>query len=291
MSFSSYSDLIAEITAGKFQRIPFQRTLQTGAASVAGRWHEGFSAAGTGGPGTAFTGTAGLGAALTNANAGSIPLATNTVTPDTQHLTTLMAYTPATTAVPGILMLTDLLYVYPSCVVTTGAGTTLSNAAGKPTRFNSGAGVQCSAVVNAALGAASPVITASYTNQSGTAGRTGTFAASANSLPLGSFLSGGGTAALGGPHMALQAGDSGVQQIDSYTTATGTTGSVAFVLHRPIATIPLVSANTPGERDFVNQFVSMPRVQDAACLTVFALVGGALATGQIVYGEIQAAWG
>ena len=290
MAFSSYSDLIAEITAGKAYRMPFQRIVVTGATSVAGRWHECFTGGGTGGVGV-LTGTAGLGAALSNATAGSIPEPNNTVSPDTRHLTTMLASTAATTAVPGLLTLTDFLYIYPSCIVSTGAGSTISNAAGRPTRFGNGEGVQVSAFVVGVLGAATPVITVSYTNSAGVSGRTGTLTAGANSLPVGAALSGGGVAALGGPYMVLQAGDSGVRQIDSYTTATGTTGTVCFVMHRPIATVPLVAANVPGERDFVNQFVSLPRIQDAACLTALLQAGGALTAANVVYGELQAAWG
>ena len=134
------------------------------------------------------------------------------------------------------LMLTDLLYMYPSCVVT-GTPTTFNNGAAKPTRHNNGAGVQCSAIVATALGAATPTLTVTYTDQGGVSG-SGAVTASANSLPVGSLMSGGAAAQLGAPFMSLSAGDSGVRQLDSYTLASGTTGTVTFVLHRPIATIP-----------------------------------------------------
>ncbi len=290
MGFSSIDDLVTEITTnGKFQRIPVTRVAQTGATSVAGRWHELFTGGGTGGAGV-LTGTAGLGTALSSATAGALPQGTATVTPDTKHLLSMSAVTAGATVVPAWLMLTDLLYVYPSCVVT-GTASTLSNAAGKPTRHNNGAGVQCSCIVASALGAAQPTLTVTYTDQDGNTGNTGIVLASANSLPLGSMLGGGVAANLTGPYLPLAAGDSGVRELNSYTIASGTTGTVSFVLHRPIAMIPLVAANTAGERDFLNQMPALPKIDDAACLALFALVGGALTAGNSVSGELLMAWG
>jgi hypothetical protein len=290
MGFSSNSDLTAEITAGKFYRLPFQRIINTGATSVAGRWHECFASVGTGGTGV-LTGTAGVGAALSNATVGALPEVTNTTTPDTRHLLTIMGATAATTLVPSLMTLTDLLYIYPSCVLT-GAATTLNNGVAKPTRAGTGVGVQVSAFVVGAVGAATPLLTVTYTNSDGVGSRVGTLIASAASLPVGAALTGGTVASLGGPYMILQAGDKGVQSINSYAiTSGGTTGTVTFVLNRPLTTVPLVAANLPGERDLLNQFPSLPQINDAACLAVMVQTGGALLANQIIYGELQVAWG
>lgn len=290
MGFSSQSDLIAEITAGKFYRLPFQRIVNTGATSVAGRWHECFAALGTGGTGV-LTGTAGTGVAMTAATVGALPEPNNTTTPDTRHITTAMVTSSATTLVPAVATLTDFLYMYPSCVVT-GTPSTISNAAGKATRHGTGVGVQVSAFVVGALGAATPLLTVTYTNSDGTTGRTGTVIAGAVSLPVGAALSGGNVAALGSPYMVLQAGDKGVREITSYAiTSGGTTGTVTFVLHRPITTLPISVANIPAERDTVNQFMSLPQIQDNACLTLLVSAGGALLANSIIMGELQVAWG
>lgn len=290
MSFSSVDDVVAEITAGKYAKLTGFRTINTGATSAAGRWHEAFAATGSGGTGV-LTGTAGVGVALSSATVGSIPQPTVNVTPDTKHVLTLTGYTAAATAVPGFLMLTDLLYMYPSCVVT-GTPTTLNNGAAKPTRMNNGAGVQASCIVaGTAIGAATPTLTMTYTDQAGNTGNTGAFTASAASLPIGSFFSGGTLASLGSPVMNLAAGDSGVRELNSYTIATGTTGAVNFMLHRPIATIPLVAANVAGERDLMFQFPSLPQIPDDACLALFVMVGGALVANQIVQFEIGTGWG
>lgn len=290
MGFSSIDDLVTKITVnGQFQRLPFTRVIQTNATSAAGRWHELFTGVGTGGAGS-LTGTAGLGAALNSATAGALPQASVTVTPATKHLLSMAVVTAGSTAVPAWLMLTDLLYIYPSCVVT-GTASTLSNVAAKPTRFNNGAGVQCSCIVSSALGATTPTLTMTYTNQAGVGSKTAAFVTQAASLPLGSMLGGGVSTSLTGPYLPLAAGDSGVRQLDSYTHANGTTGAVAFVLHRPLAMIPLVAANTAGERDFLNQVPALPKVEDDACLALFALVGGALTGGNSVSGELLMGWG
>lgn len=288
MAFSSIDDLVSELGAGKKARLQGFHTIATGATSVAGRWHECFTGTGTGGAGT-LTGTAGLGTAFSSSTTGAIPQPTASVSTDTKHLLSMLGVTAATTAVPGVLMLTDLLYMYPSCVVT-GTPTTFNNGAAKPTRHNNGAGVQCSAIVATALGAATPTLTVTYTDQGGVSG-SGAVTASANSLPVGSLMSGGAAAQLGAPFMSLSAGDSGVRQLDSYTLASGTTGTVTFVLHRPIATIPLVAANTAGERDFLYQMPSLPQIDDDACLAFLYLPGGALIASQIVTYDLMTAWG
>lgn len=290
MAFTSLDDILSEIGAGKFSRLTGFRTLNTGATSVAGRWHDTFAGGGHGGVGV-LTGTAGLGTALSSSTAGAIPQITSSVSTDTKHLLSIQAVTSGSTVVPAQLVLTDLLYMYTSCVVT-GTPTTLSNAAGKPTRFDNGRGVMASAIVATAIGAASPVLTMSYTDQSGNASNTGAFAASANSLPVGSmFTAGSAAAVLGSPNMNLAAGDSGVRQLDSYTLASGTTGTVTFMLHRPIASIPLVAVNVAGERDYLVNIPSLPKIEDDACLAFFVLIGGATVVNQQISYELGTAWG
>lgn len=287
MGFASVDDLINEITTnGKIQRLPFLRVIQTGATSVAGRWHECFSSDGTGGLGS-LSGSSGVGFAVT----GGLPQPVPAVTPDTKHLLNWSAVSGASTLTPAYLMLTDLLYCYPACVVSSGAGSTLNNGAGKPTRFNNGVGVQCSALVTSALGAATPTITVAYTNQAGTGGRSGTIVSAANSHPVGVVMGGGVAGATQQPVMTLAAGDSGVRQLDSYTTSSGTTGAVALVLHRPIATLPIVAQSTAGERDFLNQLPALPVIPDDAVLAFFVLIGGALTANQSFYGELTMGWG
>jgi hypothetical protein len=91
--------------------------------------------------------------------------------------------------------------------------------------------------------------------------------------------------------MPLQAGDAGINQLDSYTIGSGTTGTVAAILINPLALLPIVAANTAGERDFLFQMPSLPKIEDNACLGLFVLTGGALTTGLAIQGSLSMAWG
>lgn len=292
MAHTGINSIVTSFAAGRSQRLTANRIINTGATSAAGRWHEAFAVSnGTGGIGV-LTGTAGVGVAMTAATAGSLPLSPAAVPGFVRHLMAMSVRSSATTLAPGEMRLLDLLYQYPSCSVTTGAGTVINNGASKPTRFGTGDGVRCACIVSGtAIGAAFPVITVSYTNSSGVSGRTGFFAASAASQPIGSFLTGAAVATLSGPQMLMQAGDSGVQQINSYTVATGTTGTVCFVLHRDIADVPIIAANTPAERDYLSSQPQMPVIADDACLAEIVMLGGALTVNQTIQSTLLFNWG
>jgi hypothetical protein len=89
----------------------------------------------------------------------------------------------------------------------------------------------------------------------------------------------------------LAAGDSGIRSVQSYTLATGTTGTASLLLCKPLATIPVLAVNTASERDLVYQLPSLPKVEDGACLGFLVQVGGALVTGGILMGTVDTAHG
>lgn len=294
MAFTGIDDIVSEMGAGKVQRLQFSRTIDTGATSAAGRWHSCMTSGGTGGAMT-LTGTAGTGIAFTRSTAGALPLGAN-VSTDLRHLLSMMAYSPATTLVPSVLMLTDIIHVYPSCVLT-GTPSTLSNhptwTGTGDTRMTSAAGVQASILTTTATTAGNGQITLSYLDEAGNAGTAGSLYAPSTTTPTGCFW-GAATAAvtLGPPGAALAAGDLGVQRVSSYTINTGaTTGVGAIILHRPICEIPIVAANTPGERSFLNDILTLPRVYDDSCLALMVQIGGALTTAQTLGGNMTMAWG
>lgn len=286
MSFSSHNDLLAEITAGKFLRLPFYRVVNTGATTAAGRWHECFAGNGTGGIGV-LTGTAGAAQAYSAASPGALPIGA-AVTPDTRHLLGMSAVAATSLLPPSMLLLVDLLLAYPSLSVS--SPTALSNGVSLP-RYATGDGVQAAAVVTSALGAASPTFTLTYTDSDGNTGNTGTLASPVNSAPIGCMLGGGTAASAIAPMMPLAAGDRGVRSVQSYSIASGTTGAAAIILYKPLATLPLAAANLASERDFLFALPSLPQIEDGACLALFALVGGALTTNQVVTGHLDLAWG
>lgn len=292
MAFSGVDNIVTSRSTGKTQRIPFNKTVVTGATSAAGRWHEMLSGAGTGGS-VVLTGAAGVGALRNRLSPGALPLNADVAT-DIRHFLNCTGITGGTTLTPGLLLLTDIIHVYPSCALT-GAPTALSAhptwTGSGDTRMTNANGVQVSLVVTTAGTAGNGQIGAlTYTDQAGVAGNTsGTMFAPATNTPAGCLYGQTNTAVtVGGPYFPLAAGDNGVQSIQSYTITTGlTTGVGAFVLHRPIAEIPLAAANTAGMiADILGD-----RIYDDSCLGFFLQIGGAAVTGQQVTGSILTAWG
>lgn len=296
MGFSTVDALYNAITVnGQMLAVPFTKTIQTGAASVAGRWHEAFTGGGTGGTGV-LTGTAGTGIAMNNASAGALPYGPAVEPGMTKHLLAMSVTSPSTTLAPAYVMLTDIIHVYPSLVEVT-TPSTLSNhptwTGTGDTRMTNAKGVQLSLIQTTASSVAG-AITPTYVDQDNNAAQ-----ACARALqgvvaahPVGALWAETGVnATIGGPTAALAVGDYGVRQVSSYTIGTSATGGVgAMVLHRPICTIPLAAANTPTERDFTTGPIRLPRIYDGACLALFVMVGGALATGQVIEGELVFGW-
>jgi hypothetical protein len=151
-------------------------------------------------------------------------------------------------------------------------------------------GVQCSLVVTTATTAGNGQITPTYLDQDGNSqAAPSSLYAPATTTPIGALYGQTNTAVtVGGPYMPLAAGDIGVRQITSYAINTGaTTGVGAFVLHRPIAEIPLAAANVPN----MMEWILGDRIYDDACLGMFIQIGGAATVGQQITGSIVTAWG
>jgi hypothetical protein len=284
MGFSSVDDLVNEITTnGKFFRSTFQKTTINGATSAAGRWHSLFQGTGIPSAGS-YTGTAGVATVLNSSSAGALALGSATVTPDTRHILNIQAVTPSTVTTPASLILCDFLLYYPACVVT-GTPTTMNNTATLP-RYTNGVGVQCIVETQAANGGTQPALTLNYRDQSDNDQATLAMTSPVNSSPIGALYQYNG-----GPFLPLAAGDTGIKRINSYTLATGTTGTVAFVLVKPLAEIPLLAANTASERDFLSQLPSLPEIEDDACLGFVMLIGGSMTSLQTVMGKVEMGWG
>ena len=291
MAFNGVDAIVTSKTAGKTRRTNFNRTVVTGATSAAGRWHELLSGAGTGGPMT-LTGTAGAGIACNGATAGRLPIGPN-VASDLQHLISMLAVTGGATLAPATLLLTDIIHLYPSCVLT-GAPTALSNhpvwTGTGDTRMTNANGVQASLIVTSATTAASGQITPTYVDEAGNSqAAPSPLYAPATATPIGALYGQTSTAVtVGGPYMPLAAGDIGVRQITSYTINTGATSGVGcFVLHRPIEEIPLAAANVPG----LLEWILGERIYDDACLGFLIQIGGAATVGQQITGSLKTVWG
>lgn len=295
MGFSTVDSLYNAITtSGQILSVPFTKTIVTGATSAAGRFHECLSGGGTGGA-TVLTGTAGTGLTKSSTDVGALPIGPAVETSQTKHLLSMTVNTPATTLTPAYLVLTDIIHVYPSLVMVT-TPSTLSNhptwTGTGDTRMTNAKGVQLTALLTTASSAAG-AITPNYKDQDGndqaiTRAIYGPVAAH----PAGAcFGDSGVTATPGGYTAPLAAGDYGVQRVNSYTIGTGATGGTGcFVLHRPVATIPLAAANTPTVYDFTTGPIRLPRIYDGAHLGFFVQIGGALTASNVITGELVYGW-
>jgi hypothetical protein len=94
-----------------------------------------------------------------------------------------------------------------------------------------------------------------------------------------------------GPFVPLQAGDAGIRSVQSINlSATYTSGVLNLVLCKPLLTLPITTLGVTAERDLVNQFMSMPKVFDGACLAWLMLAGAATPVASPLSGHLEFGW-
>lgn len=152
----------------------------------------------------------------------------------------------------GTLLLMDRLWHNGGYTITSTAAqnsTTPTWPARDANGATSGDGVLLALEVSAAAGAAAPTITVSYTNQAGTAGRTGTnVLATANSPAIGVLY-----------FIGLQAGDTGVRSVQSLTLSVSwVSGTINLVAYRMLAALELAGPQFPNAVDALTS--GMPRL-------------------------------
>jgi hypothetical protein len=170
---------------------------------------------------------------------------------------------------PGVLLGYDRLLDDSGLSATV---TTAQTVGGTLTRSTGGAGNQIAIEIFALIGTTATTVTASYTNQDGTAGRT----------TLATAI--GGTGAREAQRLIflpLADGDTGVRSVESITLAasTGTAGDIGVLIIKPLATLGLNAAGA-GTQDYISGIPRLPEIDSGACIawailpaTVNALVG------------------
>lgn len=150
----------------------------------------------------------------------------------------------------GTLLLCDRLWDCGYSVTAAGAIPITSTAAQTITsatwpardtaQSTNGDGVLIGVEVSSTAGAGTPTLTLGYTNQAGTASRTAT-----------SLDTVAATSAVGTFHrFGLQAGDTGVRSVQTYTkSATRTSGQEVLVAYRVLAALELTAAHMPNAID------------------------------------------
>jgi hypothetical protein len=284
MAINGLDSLITAYTAGQSNKGLFQKFSSNAAASAAGRWHEFFTAGGIPTAGT-FSGSAGVATVMNASTQGALNIGTASVSPSIKNLVSWKIQSPTATVVPATFYLVDYLLYYPACVVT-GAPTALNNTATLP-RYTSGEGVFPIIAVQTALGAAQPALTLTYTDDGGTGSNVGLALTSpVNSASISTLFLNNGS-----PFLPLAGSDKGVRKIDSYTLATGTTGTVAMLLVKVIAEIDLYAINTGVIADYIANIPTFPKIEDNACLGIIGVPGGAMAANSVVSGTLTTVWG
>lgn len=175
------------------------------------------------------------------------------------------------------LLLVDLLNLSGglSGTVTTAQTTNLPTAA--LTRYTSGVGVMIGLAIHTAIGTTATTVTCSYTNQSGTPGKTSTatLIGGTNYNAVRSIIP-----------IPLAAGDTGVQSVESVTLAGSTVsaaGNFGVCLFKPLCMMPLndvMGAMPVDGVSFGGMMPFIPEVNPDACLTVMQIANA----GQAVFG-------
>ena len=163
-------------------------------------------------------------------------------------------------------------------------------------RYSDGVGVKAFLVATTALGATTPLATTiTYTGSTGVSGVTTQMTINSNSpasSAVGTIVHSGTSVGNYGPFIPLAAGDSGVRSVQSITmAASGSASTIALVLAKPLFSIPISTLGVLAEKDMLNQFTSMPQVQDGAYLSWIFLAGATTAANTPFFGYCDICWG
>lgn len=163
--------------------------------------------------------------------------------------------------VAGTVILADRLVEFGGLVGNLTSAQAVS-AQSLPARAGTGVGCELWLDVYTALGStASATVTASYTNSAGVSGRTATLVGGIPaSIPANRCV-----------RFGLQAGDVGVQSVQSVTlgTSTATAGNFGLTIRKPIALYPLPAANIGGKWGYAETALSV--IPTDACLELLVL--------------------
>lgn len=204
---------------------------------VAGRPHSTFYLAGI--PGAAVAPTPGMAGAALTTYSGQIPFS-NPVSGNSY-----LARLQGQATIAGTLMLVDRLWHQSGISVTTTTAQTINSVA-FPARdvdaSTNGNGIYIGLEISTATGAGAATPSISYTNQAGTAGKTGSMiVAYAASSVAGTFYP-----------FSLAAGDTGVRSVQTVTLGVSmTSGTIHLVAYRVLAKLELTAAHTPNAIDFI----------------------------------------
>lgn len=187
-----------------------------------------------------------------------------------------LLHATALATAPGALVLYDRLLHIGNL---SGTVTTAQTVGGVITRNTGGVGNEIWVEIYTQIGATGTTITASYTNQAGTSGKTTTavtFGATNNREAQRMI------------RLPLASGDSGVQSIQSVTVlaTTGTAGAFGVTLVHPLAELQVGVSGCGTVRDYMAGLPDCPLIEPGACLAWIWLPQTASVLEQM-YGSLQ----
>lgn len=267
MALTTRDGLIAALAAG-----PRHPWFKASITSVAGLSYATFRAAGGWPAGSTLATPTTTGRTLDYTSSGAMPV-------PAASGTTYLAGLDLVGTVAGTIALYDRLVEFGGLSGTVTTAQALS-ALSLPARAGAGVGVELWLDWYTATGStASASVTASYTNSAGTSGRTAT-------------LVGGIPASVTANRcyrLALQAGDVGVQSVQSVTigTSTGTAGNFGVTLRKQAIVAPIPLANVGVKYGYAE--TALPIIDDGACLEM--MVQSTTTSTGIIQGTVAYAQG
>ena len=286
MALRNVSDLVAAEENGCFWFSTWRKTpTQTTGAGI---WFDLSMSPGNPVP-NYYAASPNIAIAMRQSTDGGIPHG-GAVAPLKKHLKQFTAMTVTAAAVPLPMILCDYLLFYPFVDMSITDKQFMDNTVPLP-RSVTGLGVQIMAVeVAGQSGVGNPQFLVAYTNSDGVPGRVTPTVACNTQVVNGTIITTAqATNFSAGPFLPLQAGDKGVQKIESVQFLTGDVGLISFVLVKPVENIAIRTIDAPAERIPFTDFLDLPVIEDDAYLGLICCPNGTLA-GAPLHGTITTIW-
>lgn len=170
----------------------------------------------------------------------------------------------------GTFFIYDLLWACSGFVGNSATAQNVASFSGMPSRNSTGANAQLWIGCSSAIGATGHNVTASYTNQAGTSGRTTVSTAGITSMPANRMY-----------QLPLQSGDTGIQALASITLSisSGTAGNLWAMIMTQVSVVPIALPNVAQLLDFTA--TGMPLINDESCL-LFVNQGSTTSSGLVL---------
>jgi hypothetical protein len=179
--------------------------------------------------------------------------------------------TSITPFISGVYLLYDRLFHEGGLSATSTAAQTIQGSPASPalTRNTGGAGNIAFYEIYTQIGATTTTLTMTYTNQTGTSGRTSTINIGATGFREVTRMQ----------RIPLAAGDSGIQSIQEIqlSASTLTAGNFGITIAQPLAWIPVNTTGTMGWRDYTTGLPGIPVIDPNACLALMFIPSAATA--------------